>query len=269
MADIFISYSHHRRSIAEALESQLQDCGFDVWRDTGLHAGEQFNDAIRRQIHDADAVIVIWSTESAESKYVWLEAGMGLALKKLVPVKTTELLTLPNPFSSLHTANVDEIEIIKTSLEPLVKKLNVRAVRALNAADPGLGAEFESFVAKCRDYGIQIQPTETLSHRVLAPVGSTSLNFGTIGRAAKLYVNDFCGSNIPGRYPDITRTYLNSLARLLVGSEPDCTATKTMSWTLKKDGKIPSVRPAIENAENWIAAIKTAQNHYNAALRSD
>lgn len=64
MADIFLSYSRPDKAIVEELAPVLQDCGFTVWWDAELLAGNQFREKILEELSKADIVVVIWSRAS-------------------------------------------------------------------------------------------------------------------------------------------------------------------------------------------------------------
>ena len=88
MSLVFISYSQQAASSAAAIESELKKLGFDVWRDTSLRGGQQFDNVIRQKLEEASAVVVIWTPESANSQYVKMEAGIAFAWEKLITVRT-------------------------------------------------------------------------------------------------------------------------------------------------------------------------------------
>jgi hypothetical protein len=86
MPDIFISYSQKDRSAAEALARRLAGMGLSVWWDTDLVGGEKFREVIEVQLKAARAVVVLWSSNSVESRFVVDEADMAAATGKLVSV---------------------------------------------------------------------------------------------------------------------------------------------------------------------------------------
>ena len=89
MADVFISYSKIRAgALAETLAKQLKEKGIEVWWDTRLKSGQAFDDAIREELGEVDAAIVIWTPELVKSKYVKMEAGIAYAWEKLITVRT-------------------------------------------------------------------------------------------------------------------------------------------------------------------------------------
>ena len=68
---------------AEWLESE----GHDVWRDEDdIGGGTSFSSEIERALEDCDAVLVLWSADSAQSAWVRDEAGYGRDKGKLIPL---------------------------------------------------------------------------------------------------------------------------------------------------------------------------------------
>lgn len=105
MADIFISYSRKNAEIAQALANGLQSSGFSVWYDISLIAGEKFTDVIAREVDRANAVIVVWSPDSARSDWVRWEATRARERGVLIPVMTADMRVedIPPPFGILQT----------------------------------------------------------------------------------------------------------------------------------------------------------------------
>lgn len=57
---IFFSYSKKYAQLTIDLARDLEAEGYTTWWDTSLLPGDEFPDEIKRQIHAAKAVIVIW-----------------------------------------------------------------------------------------------------------------------------------------------------------------------------------------------------------------
>jgi hypothetical protein len=85
--DAFISYGHGDRPKAAALAKALEDRGLAVWWDPDLHAGDTWAREIEEAVEAARSVVVLWSAESVESRWVNAEARAGLEKRKLVPVR--------------------------------------------------------------------------------------------------------------------------------------------------------------------------------------
>jgi cytochrome c-type biogenesis protein CcmH/NrfG len=87
MAKLFLSYSRKNARLAERLTHWLESEGHDVWRDEDdIGGGTSFSSEIERALEDCDAVLVLWSTDSAQSAWVRDEAGYGRDKGKLIPL---------------------------------------------------------------------------------------------------------------------------------------------------------------------------------------
>ena len=106
MADLFVSYKREDRAAVERIISRLAKEGYSIWWDSRLEAGENFGDLIAREIDEAKCVIVIWSTASVGSKWVYAEATEADSQGKLVPV-TIEACRPKPPFNVLHCFNLE------------------------------------------------------------------------------------------------------------------------------------------------------------------
>ena len=84
MADIFISYARANRAKVEKLSHALEAEGFSVWWDRHIAGGAEFSKDIELALNAARAVIVVWSAEANESRWVKDEAGIAANAGKLV-----------------------------------------------------------------------------------------------------------------------------------------------------------------------------------------
>jgi hypothetical protein len=118
MADIFISYSKADRTLVLRLSTYLEAEGWKVWWDKSLSAGDEFRDEIMKQIASARAVIVVWTENSVNSKWVRAEAGVADRSKKLIPTKSPSLPhdEIPLPFGEQHTENLEDLEIVRAAV---------------------------------------------------------------------------------------------------------------------------------------------------------
>ncbi len=105
MSDIFISYKREEQPIARKLADALKGEGWTVWWDPKLRAGEHFDDVIEKALNEAKCVVVIWSEQSVQSRYIRAEATYALDRDKLVPV-AIEKVNLPFRFRGVHTLNL-------------------------------------------------------------------------------------------------------------------------------------------------------------------
>jgi hypothetical protein len=84
--DVFISYAHEDRPKAIALSKALERRRLRVWWDPDLRAGDTWARVIEEAVEAAPCVVVLWSAEAVESRWVNAEARVGLDRDKLVPV---------------------------------------------------------------------------------------------------------------------------------------------------------------------------------------
>lgn len=92
---IFISYSHHNRTICDTIAASLEKTGsLSVWYDKGLIPGEEYRKRIAEVIRNADYFIVLLSQDSVRSEWVLDEVEYAKKLhKKILPIwiQETEL----------------------------------------------------------------------------------------------------------------------------------------------------------------------------------
>ncbi|MGP0594313.1 toll/interleukin-1 receptor domain-containing protein [Nitrospira sp. T9] len=124
MADVFISYSKADRPLAMKLSAFLEAQGYSTWWDDNLEVAATFRDTIMQELGEARAVIVIWTEVSVDSDWVRAEAGRARQQKKLIPVKTKDLIhnNIPLPFGEMHIGDVaDETAILQAIETELTK----------------------------------------------------------------------------------------------------------------------------------------------------
>jgi hypothetical protein len=112
MPKVFISYARVEIDRALELEQVLIANGMDVWRDQhSVYAGEQWPKAIGEAIADCDAVLLLWSADSAASHFVEFEWTTALALKKTIIPCLLDNTGLPPALAAINNIdcrNVDE-----------------------------------------------------------------------------------------------------------------------------------------------------------------
>ena len=105
MSDIFISYSSADRSIARPLADRLEAEGWTVYWDVRIPVGQRWHQEIERQLHATKAVVVLWSPQSLQSKYVMEEAHYGNTKNILFPA-FIERVEPPFGFKLFQTADM-------------------------------------------------------------------------------------------------------------------------------------------------------------------
>ncbi len=105
MSDVFISYAREDRSRVEGLVRLLEAQGFSVWWDRDIVPGESFDELIDKQIDQAAAVLVVWTKNSINSRWVRNEALEGMDRGILVPVLLDDV-RIPVAFRQAQLANL-------------------------------------------------------------------------------------------------------------------------------------------------------------------
>ncbi|HEX5084403.1 MAG TPA: toll/interleukin-1 receptor domain-containing protein, partial [Blastocatellia bacterium] len=112
MPKVFISYARVDMDRALELEQVFIANSMDVWRDQhSVYAGEQWPRAIGEAIADCDAVLLLWSADSAASHFVEFEWTTALALKKTIIPCLLDYARLPPGLAAINNIdcrNIDE-----------------------------------------------------------------------------------------------------------------------------------------------------------------
>jgi formylglycine-generating enzyme len=91
MADIFLSYSSKDKDRVKPLVIALEREGWTVWWDRKTPAGETFDELIEQELESCRGVVVVWSFNSVQSRWVRVEAEEGLGKRALFPVKIDQV----------------------------------------------------------------------------------------------------------------------------------------------------------------------------------
>jgi len=105
VADIFISYANKDREWAGRLADALEACGWSVWWDRHIIAGQAFDEAIERELEGAQCVVVLWSVDAIASEWVKNEAAAAAERGVLVPAKI-DRTKLPLEFRRKQTVDL-------------------------------------------------------------------------------------------------------------------------------------------------------------------
>lgn len=99
MTDIFLSYAKEDRPLARAITKIFESCGWSVFWDRKIAAGEDWRQVVQSELDAAGAVVVLWSHASVASGWVLEEAERGRM--RLVSVLIAEA-SLPIGFGSVQ-----------------------------------------------------------------------------------------------------------------------------------------------------------------------
>lgn len=105
MTDVFLSYANEDREIASKLASSLEACGWSVWWDRKIIAGETFDEVIEHELETAKSVVVLWSKDSIASEWVKNEAAVAAERGVLVPA-LIDHVKLPLEFRRKQAADL-------------------------------------------------------------------------------------------------------------------------------------------------------------------
>jgi TIR domain len=101
MAEVFISYSQKDRALIAPFAGRLAELGVEAWFDREISAGESFGAVIRARLKEAKAILVCWSPEAIESKWVDAEAEYAREVGSYLPIYIAPCALLP-PFNTIH-----------------------------------------------------------------------------------------------------------------------------------------------------------------------
>jgi len=277
MADVFISYSQQAPEIASTLAEQLQSKGLEVWWDTNLTSGQRFDDVIRQQLEDADAVVVIWTPASVKSQYVLMEAGIAYAWDKLFTVRAASvaMTDLPGPFAGLQTGLV-------TDIDGVMKALGERGVQAksptrgrkltrdeimarLADIDEGLPTKLDAWFRQCQKAGFRIVVGRSLMLKAAVP-GLGDVNFGTLFPDGKLQTNYISDTAARAGDPSIAAAYLDGIAALIDGATVRRDGLP-WSWRVEIYGELPKIGEALARGDEWLSLmIETRRRFIERAI---
>lgn len=105
-ANVFLAYSEKDQQLAKRLIAVLELHGISVWGDVAsIPIGVNVEQFLADQISAAQCVVVLWSHDSVESKWVLNQAEFALRRGVLLPV-LIDKVDLPPPFNQYHAARL-------------------------------------------------------------------------------------------------------------------------------------------------------------------
>lgn len=112
MIDVFVSYSHSDREVADTLCAILDDLSIPYFRDErSIEWGESISSEVKLALSEAFAVIVVVSPGSLKSQWVAYETGYASALdKRILPFLTHPDLDVPGYMRDLKN-HLDVAEV--------------------------------------------------------------------------------------------------------------------------------------------------------------
>ncbi|HEY6342425.1 MAG TPA: TIR domain-containing protein [Bryobacteraceae bacterium] len=123
MARAFISYSSKDRSVAERIHSNLEGQHFDVWRDQ-RSIDTNWSREVARALASSDAIVLLWTENSAGSAWVQHEWLTARAIEKpIVPVFLPDAPEPPAALSNIQGIHLSDTNTLDGLAERLAKAL--------------------------------------------------------------------------------------------------------------------------------------------------
>lgn len=182
---VFLSYSTKDYFFAELADIKLAEAGIKLWRDQSqLRAGTDWRQGIEKAISECLAVLVVLSTNSAESSYVTFEWAYALGKgKAVIPLKLTECSVHPKletiqyldfsirgalPWESLF----ERVREIETDIEPP----GAAVVEAASLLPRQEDTQANAILAYLNQRGFQMASFDRLRRRVDASITDEQFN---------------------------------------------------------------------------------------------
>lgn len=268
MADIFISYSHEDRPLAQELAANLNQAGYDVWWDNHLTIGHPFSSEILDFLSVARAVIVLWTPNSKVSEYVRNEAGIAWVRNSYLPFLSdgVEYAQLPGPLADIQSQRLRKTDELFAALAgkgvlPL-SALEIGTRATLDIAGQGLWRAIRVFTAKCKARNITTPLTSAGTHAFQQTLGINTINYGTIDKNGRLALTEFKTRRAKD-WPEIAQNYLDHLCDLVPEAEPYRVLGETpASW------HVLSAAALMKNGDAWVRLINDTHAKLTEAARS-
>lgn len=127
---VFISHASSDNQVARRLERKLRACGVTTFLDCEhIEYGDYVDERLIDEAHQCSELVVLFTPQSLDRKYVWLEIGMFLGAKKrivvvLYGVKKEEIMTDQSIPVALRRINFVELNNIDSYLTQLKGRCN-------------------------------------------------------------------------------------------------------------------------------------------------
>ena len=92
---VFVSYSHKDQDLVLEIIKDLMLCACNIWYDTGIHSGEDWNDEIAQHLYNAECVLFMVTANSVRSEYVKDELNFARSKNKKIYPVFLESIDLP------------------------------------------------------------------------------------------------------------------------------------------------------------------------------
>ena len=102
---IFVSYAREDEGAARTMVAALENAGLRVWWDREIPPGKTWDEVIGRALDTASCVLVLWSRNSVQSRWVREEADRAASRGRLIPV-LIEKVDQPFGFGRIQAADL-------------------------------------------------------------------------------------------------------------------------------------------------------------------
>lgn len=92
---VFVSYSHRDKEEVFEIINDLMLCACNIWYDTGIHSGEDWNNEIAEHLFNAECVLFMVTANSIQSEYVKDELNFAKSKQKKIYPVFLENVSLP------------------------------------------------------------------------------------------------------------------------------------------------------------------------------
>lgn len=109
---VFISHSSKESWIARQISKEIIGIGLETWvDDADLHGGDEIESTIKNGIHDTQEVLVIVSTNSVMSQWVFYEVAIAKVEKKRVtPILNNVDSGIIGPLKSIKNYDLNDFD---------------------------------------------------------------------------------------------------------------------------------------------------------------
>ena len=92
---VFVSYSHRDKEMVFEIINDLMLCACNIWYDTGIRSGEDWNNEIAQHLYHAECVLFMVTRNSISSEYVRDELNFAKSKQKKIYPVYLENIELP------------------------------------------------------------------------------------------------------------------------------------------------------------------------------